>query len=137
MRRVIRQSEVLSAPAETLFSMYTDSSAHAAITGFPVTIAAEAGAEFRAFGGQLSGVVVAVVEPSVIVQTWRSTKFHDNDPDSILILAFSPVDATCETGRIDLIHLDVPEHDYEDVTKGWHKYYWSPWRALLQARAIP
>jgi hypothetical protein len=115
--------------------MYVTPSAHGAITGFPVTIAAEEGAEFRAFGGQLSGVILAVAEPSLIVQSWRSVKFRDSDPDSVLILSFSAADANGEHGRIDLVHLDVPEHDFEDVTQGWQKYYWSPWRAFLQTRA--
>jgi hypothetical protein len=134
MRRVIRQSEILPAPADALFMMYVTPSAHGAITGFPVTIAEE-GAEFRAFGGQLSGVILAVAEPSLIVQSWRSVKFRDSDPDSVLILSFSAADANGEHGRIDLVHLDVPEHDFEDVTQGWQKYYWSPWRAFLQTRA--
>ena len=137
MRRIIQQSVVLPAPAGKLFEMYLDPAAHAAITGRPVTIGAEEGAEFRAFDGQLSGLILALVRPRLIVQSWRSTKFRATDPDSILILSFSAADAQSNEGRIDLVHLDVPEHDYDDVTKGWQKYYWSPWRACLEAQASP
>ena len=94
------------------------------------------GAEFRAFDGQLSGMILAVAQPSLIVQSWRSFKFHDDDADSILILSFTPAGQGTNAGRIDLVHLDVPEHDYEDVTKGWQEYYWSPWRTYLQAAVV-
>ena len=132
MRNVIRQSVTLPAAAAALFEMYLDPAAHGAITGHPVTIAGEEGAEFRAFGGQLSGTILAVVRPRLIVQSWRSTKFHADDRDSTLILSFSSEGSEDNEGRIDLVHLDLPDHDYKDVTEGWPKYYWTPWRAYLQ-----
>ena len=59
MRNVIRQSVVLSAPADRLFQMYLDPQTHGAITGAPVIIAEETGSEFRAFDGKLSGQILA------------------------------------------------------------------------------
>ena len=61
MRNVIRQSVVLPSAADSLFKMYVDPAAHAAITGFPVAIGDMPGAEFQAFNGQLSGEILAVV----------------------------------------------------------------------------
>jgi activator of HSP90 ATPase len=133
MRSVIQQSVVLPAPVEQLFEMYLDPVIHAAVTGFPATIDCVAGAEFRAFGDQLTGNILAVERPRLIVQSWRSTKFDANDPDSTLILSFSGA-AEQGSGRIDLVHLDVSEHDYQDVVIGWEKYYWTPWRSYLAAQ---
>jgi len=31
----------------------------------------------------------------------------------------------------DLVHVNVADHDFEDVSKGWEKYYWAPWRKFL------
>lgn len=42
-------------------------------------------------------------------------RFKDGDPDSTLILAFSPEGTN---GRIDLVHLDAPAHNYQDVVEG-------------------
>ena len=61
-------------------------------------------------------------------QSWRSTKFNDGDPDSTLVLAFTP-EAT--NGRVDLVHLDVPAHNYQSVIEGWETHYWGPWRRYL------
>ncbi len=37
-----------------------------------------------------------------------------------------------DEGQIDLVHLDVPQQDYDGVAKGWEKFYWQPWRAYLE-----
>lgn len=128
MRNVIRQTLVLPASAERLFEMYLDPSTHQEITGASVDIGDERGSNFQAFDGALTGAVLEVVKPRLIIQSWRSTAFKAEDPDSTLILSFTPED---DAGRIDLIHLDVPDHDYDGVTQGWEKYYWSPWREYL------
>jgi activator of HSP90 ATPase len=131
MRSVITQSVVLPAPAEQLYATYLDAALHAAVTGAPVTIVAEAGALFHAFDGQISGAMLSVVPPRLIVQSWRSVNFHADDPDSTLILSFTP---DGQQGRIDLIHIDVPEQDFEGVREGWEKYYWTPWKRYLNSK---
>ena len=136
MRSVIRQSVVLSAPPDELFAMYLDPVAHAAFTGSPVTIGAEPGSPFAAFGGALSGTLLEAIRPQLIVQSWRSTNFASDDPDSTLVLLFAPV-AVAGGGRIDLVHVDVPEQDYQGVTQGWENFYWTPWRRYLEQRAPP
>jgi len=128
MRSVIYQSVVLPASAETLFEMYLDPVAHSAFTSAPVEIGAETGDSFSAFGGMLTGAILRVVSPTLIVQSWRSGKFNEDDADSTLVLSFKPEGLE---GRIDLVHVDVPEHDFQGVTEGWETHYWTPWRAYL------
>jgi hypothetical protein len=65
------------------------------------------------------------------VQSWRSLNFNDEDPDSTLILSF---EERGEEGRIDLVHVDVPDGDYAGVTDGWEKFYWGPWREYLNSQ---
>jgi hypothetical protein len=131
MRSIIQQSIVLPATAGALFAMYMDPKTHAEITGAPVTISANPGAPFSAFEGNLSGTTLTVIAPTLIVQSWRSTHFNDDDPDSTLILSFTPHG---HEGRIDLVHLDVPDQDYQGVTDGWETHYWAPWRRYLARR---
>ena len=69
------------------------------------------------------------VHKHLIVQTWRSKDWKPEDIDSVLILTFWP---SKQAGRIDLVHVNVPEHDVDGVTKGWEKYYWTPWRRYLE-----
>ena len=129
MRSIIKDSVVLPATAEALYKAYMDPKQHAAITGGgPVKISAKAGSKFSVWDGGISGTTLAAIPSRLVVQSWRSTNFNDGDPDSTLILSFVPEG---KNGRIDLVHLDVPEVDYRGVTEGWKAFYWDPWREYL------
>lgn len=130
MGKDIQQNVELPASPKALFEMYVDAKQHSAFTGSEVTVSREPGSTFSAFGGALSGRMVATVPGRLVVQTWRSTNFGVDDPDSILVLAFSE---GVSGGRIDLVHTGVADRDYEGVREGWRKFYWDPWRAFLQA----
>jgi hypothetical protein len=108
--------------------MYMNPSTHRAITGASVEIGDKRGSEFRAFDGALTGTILEVIRPRLIIKSWRSVNFMAEDPDSTLILSFT---SEGDEGRIDLVHLDVPDQDYEGVDQGWEKYYWTPWRTYL------
>ena len=129
MSNLIKQSIILPATAKQLYAMYLSPSAHAAFTGAPVKIGSKPGSPFSAFGGALSGTMIATVPGKLIVQNWRSTNFAASDPDSTLILMFTSVSS--KNARIDLVHVNVPDVDYDGVKKGWPKYYWRPWRKAL------
>jgi activator of HSP90 ATPase len=129
MGDVISQTVVLRAPAEVLFRMYLDESEHEKITGAPVKIDSTPGASFSAFEGALSGTILAIAAPHLIVQSWRSTDFKRTDPDSTLVLSFTSKEGV---GQIDLVHINVPDHDFQAVTDGWEKFYWTPWREYLK-----
>jgi activator of HSP90 ATPase len=126
------QTVVLKPSVEQLSAMYLDPAAHASITGAAVTISPQAGSAFQAFGGVLTGAMLVVIEPRMIVQSWRSSQFRAEDSDSTLILSFSEEPAG---GRIDLVHLGVPDHDFAGVTEGWEEYSWAPWSKYLEGFA--
>ena len=130
MTDAIQQTVEFEVSPKTLYGLYMDSAKHTEATGAPAKISAKAGGAFRAFGGALSGKNLVVVPGKMIVQLWRSTSFKKSDPDSILIMTFSKIPSG---GRVDLVHVNVPEHDHKGVSEGWLKYYWNPWRAYLAA----
>jgi activator of HSP90 ATPase len=129
MPGTIKQSVTLPASATKLFNMYLSPRAHAAFTGAPVTIGRKPGSKFNAFGGQIFGAMLATIPDRMIVQRWRSVHFAPNDPDSTLILSFTPLRA--HSTRVDLVQVDVSDVDLKGVREGWPKYYWKPWRKAL------
>jgi activator of HSP90 ATPase len=129
MRSLIKDSIVLPAPTEVLYATYLDATKHAEITGAPVTISPESGSLFSAFNGSISGTMLAAIPSNLVIQSWRSINFGQDDPDSTLILSFVPEG---KNGRIELVHIDVPAVDYQGVSEGWEKYYWEPWRRYLK-----
>jgi len=128
MPKSLQQTVRLPASPDELFDSYLDPKRHAALTGKPVQIAAAPGSEVRAFDGMLSGRIVAVVPKRLIVQTWRSGTWSPQDADSVLVLSFSGDRAY---GQIDLVHVNIPDRDFDDVDAGWEKFYWAPWRKFL------
>jgi activator of HSP90 ATPase len=132
MPSTIEQTVWLPVSPDELFDAYLDPARHAAITGHAVSIGSAPGAPFRAFGDQLSGRMLLIVPKRLVVQSWRSSHWRDDDLDSILILRFSPDAAG---GRIDLVHANVADHDHAGVSEGWEKFYWTPWRAYLAGGA--
>jgi activator of HSP90 ATPase len=127
--KIVQQWVVLPAAPKALYDMYLDSRQHAAITGSPeVRIAAEEGAEFRAFDGRITGRILALTPGRQIVQTWRSFEWRADDLEGTLVLRFSPDQGG---GRIDSALVNAPEHLYEKLLANWPMRYWDPWRAYL------
>jgi activator of HSP90 ATPase len=131
MTKPIIQSVLFDASAKELYDLYMNPKRHAAFTGGPVKISAKVGSKFEAFGKMLWGSTIATIHGKLIVQRWRSMNFKKSDPDSILTLTFSE---DGKRGRIDLVHINVPEQDHAGVTKGWRKYYWGPIGAYLKLK---
>lgn len=128
MTEAIQQSAEFNASPETLYEIYMDSRKHTKATGSLAKLSRKAGGTFTAFAGTLRGKNLLIVPKKMIVQSWRAKSWHKTDPDSVLILTFSKA---ASGGRVDLVHVNVPEHDHKGVTQGWQKYYWGPWRAYL------
>ena len=122
-------AELAATPGE-IFDMYLDAKTHGMITGAPAKIAPRAGTRFSAFGGTLTGQILQVIAKRLIVQSWRANTWKPGDLDSTLILTLLPI------GRrntiVDVLHANVPEHDFAGVSQGWERYYWAPWREYLQ-----
>jgi activator of HSP90 ATPase len=133
MTPAIQQSVEFDAPVETLYDLYMDSKQHSLATGAPAKVSRKAGGAFTAFDGQLRGKNLLVVPGQMIVQTWRAEGWKKTDPDSILVIRFSK---TKTGGRVDLVHVNVPEYDHQGVTDGWRHYYWEPWQVYLEAVSL-
>ena len=131
MPRTIKQTVTLPASYAKLFEMYLDPKVHGAFTGSKVKISSKVGSEFKAFDGAIMGKLLYIVPKRLIVQSWRASHWKAADIDSTLVLTFSPKG---RQGRIELVHVNVADHDYKDVNNGWKEYYWRPWREYLKKR---
>jgi len=129
MTKPIAQSVTFKASPEELFEMFTDSNKHSAATGAKAKVSAKAGAKWSAFDGMILGKNLMVVPGQMIVQAWRAAHWKESDLDSVLTVRFSKAPGG---GKVDLVHVGVPQHDHRGVTKGWPQYYWNPWKAYLK-----
>ncbi|HXZ44661.1 MAG TPA: SRPBCC family protein [archaeon] len=128
MTPAIQQRVRFNASPARLFKLYMDSRQHSVATHAKAVVSRRPGGRFSAFDGMITGKMLAIVPNRMIVQAWRAKHWKKTDLDSVLVLTFSKItDGT----QVDLVHVNVPEHDHDGVKKGWAKYYWKPWRAYL------
>lgn len=114
MPKTIQQRVTLPSLAERLYDMYLDPKVHRAFTGSPVTINSKPGSEFPAFSDMLSGRMLYAVLKRLIVQSWRVKHWKPEVLDSISILTFWPEG---NSGRIELVHVNVADHDFQGSMK--------------------
>ena len=132
MPKVVEQTVSLPAAPRSLYAMYLDPEQHAAFTGGgAVRIAATVGSEWSAFEGRIHGRVLALTPDRLIVQSWRSFVWREDDLDSILILSFWPEAAGA---RVELTQANVPDDLYQNLVTGWPTRYWHPWKAYVERK---
>ena len=119
----------IPASPREIYDAWLDAESHAAMTGGSVSEASpEVGGAFDAWSGYIKGTNVSLEPGRRIVQSWRTSKFSDDDPDSQIEVILEPVEGGT---RLTLNHTDVPEgHDgYRDG--GWESNYFKPMRAYF------
>ena len=113
----------LEASPEEVFNSWMDSNRHSEFTGDTAVIHHSVGGNFSMFTGYITGKTNELAYPSKIVQSWRTSEFPEDAPDSLLVLSFQPEGSGC---RIIIDHSGVPRGDEEKYRTGWVDYYLHP-----------
>src|SRR4249920_2350218 len=83
-------SEVIPATPERIFSAWMDSAEHSAFTGEEATVVPKVGGEHQSAGGYIKGRTLELHEGTRIVQSWRTTEFPPESPDSRVEITLEP-----------------------------------------------
>ena len=121
-------SEVIPASPQRIFSAWMDSAQHSAFTGDEATVVPEVGGELRAAGGYIQGRTLELNEGSRIVQSWRTTEFPPESPDSRVEITLEP---TLGGTLVTLLHTDIPVGQGDRYRQGWNEYYLSRMKAYF------
>ncbi len=119
----------LPAKPETVYAAWLDSEAHSAMTGAPASIAAVVGASYTAWDGYIRGQTLELVPGRRIVQSWRTSEFTDDDPDSTVVVELEP---TRSGARLTLTHTRVPDAQTSYEESGWRDFYFEPMKAYFE-----
>ncbi len=114
-------------PASPLqvYTAWLDGEQHSEMTGGRAHCEPVVGAAFDAWDGYIRGTNLELEPGRRILQSWRSSEFPDDAPDSRVELTLQP-DADGTT--ILLRHWDIPPGQGGNYEKGWHEHYFSPMR---------
>jgi len=115
-------SEVIPATPQRIFSAWMDSAEHSAFTGDEAIVIPEVGGEHQSAGGYIKGRTLELNEGSRIVQSWRTTEFPPESPDSRVEITLEP---TLGGTLVTLLHTDIPVGQGDRYRQGWNEYYLS------------
>jgi uncharacterized protein YndB with AHSA1/START domain len=125
-------SEIIPAPPAAIYDAWVSSRAHSAMTGSKATQSPRVGANVSAWDGYISGKNLELVPGKRIVQSWRTTKFTDADPDSKIAITLRPVAGGT---RLILRHSNVPSGQTSYEEGGWQANYFTPMQAYFTKAA--
>ncbi len=118
----------ITASPQTVYSAWLSSKGHTDMTGGTAKCSAQAGGAFTAWDGYITGKNLELVAGEKIVQTWRTTEFLDDDPDSQIELTL----AQSESGtKLTLKHTGIPAGQGGDYKSGWTEFYFTPMKAYF------
>jgi len=124
-------STVLPGSAERIFKAWLSSEEHAAFTGSAAKINPALRGTFSAWDGYITGQNLILEPYTRIVQSWRTTEFPEQAPDSRLEILLKTVP---EGTRVTLKHSQIPEGQAEEYKRGWEEYYFSPMLEYFQQK---
>ena len=126
----IRLSVRLKAKPEVVFEAWLNSKQHSLFTGSEANISNRIGATFTAWDGYISGKNLEIKGGDTIIQSWRTTEFAPEDPDSKLEIRFEEKDGKTQ---LTLIHTQIPNGQGDAYKKGWKEFYFQPMKKYFSA----
>ena len=131
--KTIRQSVTFNAQPHDVYELLMDSRKHAQFTGAGARISRMIGGKVSAYDGYATGVNVELVPDRRIVQTWRGSDWQSGHY-SKTTFALRKV----KTGtRLEFTQTEVPAEQYENISRGWVEFYWTPMQVLIEKRSGP
>lgn len=123
-------STILPVSAERIYKAWLNSEEHAAFTGSAAAIDPTLGGAFSVWDGYITGKNILLEPHSRIIQSWRTTEFPGQAPDSRLEILLKTVP---EGTRITLKHSQIPEGQAEEYKRGWKEFYFAPMKTYFQS----
>jgi uncharacterized protein YndB with AHSA1/START domain len=126
--KTIVQLAVFDAPASRVYGALTDSKQHSEFTGDKAVIDARVGGAFKEYGDYIVGSFLEITPGKKLVQKWRATDWPKGVSSTVTI-------ELQEKRGITTLHLTqegVPEAFAEEISQGWHDYYWDRLREYLE-----
>ncbi|MDB5281385.1 MAG: hypothetical protein JWO06_460 [Bacteroidota bacterium] len=134
MAKTITQKVVFkNTSPKQLYDLYMNAKKHSLVTASPAKITEKEGRKFSAHDGYINGKNLQLVKDKLIVQSWKSADWQDGDLDSTFILRFEP---KAKDTVLHVVHANVPDKEVDGIDKGWHDYYWTPWKQYLKGTPI-
>ncbi len=121
--------DIAAAPAE-VWRALTDPRIIEEWSGARANFPLEVGAKYSLWDGSIVGEVVVIELNQRLAQTWKPQDWTRTD--SVVTFTLTP---RGNGTRIDLVHVNVEESDYDGTTEGWDAYYLGAIKRMFEASA--
>jgi activator of HSP90 ATPase len=116
---------------KALYDLYMDAKKHTKATGAPAKISDKEGTKFSAHDGYITGKNLHLVKDKLIVQAWRGSDWNKDEMDSTFIIKLEPKGKDVV---LQVTHANIPKKYADGIKKGWHEFYWEPWKEYLSGK---
>ena len=118
----------INASARDIYTLWLSSEGHSKITGGAALSSDQVGDHFTAWDSYIEGTNLILEPYKRIVQSWRTSEFKEDEPNSQIEILLSEDDGKTE---FTLIHSNVPDSG-EHYKKGWDEHYFEPMQTYFQ-----
>lgn len=124
MKNEFTLKEKFSVLPKVLYDAWLDPKIHSEMTESIATMSAQkVGSQYTAWDGYIEGTNLELESNKRIVQSWRSTDFTSDTPDSVLELTF---EKNGDGTLLVLHHKNIPEGQVSELKQGWRDFYFKP-----------
>lgn len=113
----------LPVKAEKLYKAWLSSKEHAKFTGADATASAKVNGKHSSWDGYIWGKNLELKAGKKIVQSWRTSEFPEDAPDSTLEITF---EEKAGKTKLNLYHHGLQKGDAKKYKKGWQDFYFTP-----------
>lgn len=111
----------LNCSAKEVFTGWLDNQLHADYTGGQkADISKNEGGNFSVWNGYITGKNIELFPHKRIVQSWRTSDFSSEDPDSQIEISFQQKE---DHVLMSISHSKLPAGSAETYKKGWKSFY--------------
>lgn len=128
----IEQSYLIAAPLEEVWSALTDPTVIKEWSGATATYAAQPDMEYSLWDGSIAGRILEVEPKKRLYKTWKPDTWTRDD--SVVTFFLTPVKGGT---RVDLVHENVQESDFEGTSEGWNQYYLGAIQRMFEPKRKP
>ena len=116
-------STLLPANPERVYTAWLSSQEHAAFIGASAETTPQVGARLSMWDGYIEGTNLQLEPYHRIVQSWRTTEFPPDSPDSRLEIVLEETEGGT---RMTLNHSNIPDGQGREYEEGWVENYFEP-----------
>ena len=122
-------TEVIAAKPAKIYEAWLSSEGHAAMTGSPASVDGTIGGAFSAWDGYIFGKTLELTPNQRIAQTWRTSEFPEDAPDSHVVVDLEEVSGGT---KITLTHSNMPADQVDSYRQGWEDFYFKPMKEYFR-----